>query len=100
MKFAYNIVSALINADRIVVPVGQPNKGKSTELEVIQRSPAEPEPAIGIRYDNISHWPKFGEDKRKCRLCKTGQSSVCCQKYKICLSLSHATNCFTEYHTK
>ena len=96
----YNIASALINTGTIFSPISRPSKGKSTELDVIRSSPAEPEPGIDIRYDNNSHWPEFCEDKRKGRLFKTGRSWIYCQKRIICLCLSNARNWFMECHTK
>ena len=100
LKFLYQIASALIRAGTVVNQVGRPRKRSSLEVDIVRRTTSEPEPIVDIRFDNVSHWPEFRADKRKCRLCKTGQSRVFCKKRNICLCLSNARNCFTEYHTK
>ena len=100
LKFVYQVASALIRAGTVVNQVGRPPKRRSLELDVVRRTPFEPEPIADIRFDNVSHRPKFSADKRKCRLCKTGQSRVFYKKCNICLCLNNARNCFTEYHTK
>ena len=74
LKFVYQIASPLIGAGTVVNQVGCPTKDRSLELDVVRRSPSKPEPIVNIRFDNVSHWPEFRADKRKCRSCKTGQS--------------------------
>ena len=100
LKFVYQIASALIRAGTVVNQVGCPPKRRSLELDVVRHTPSESEPIADIRFDNVSHWPEFRADKRKCRLCKTDQSRIVGKKCNICLCLSNARYCFTEYHTK
>ena len=100
LKFVYQVASALIRVGTVVNQLGRPPKCRSLELDVVRRTPSEPELIADIRFDNVNHWPEFRADKRKCRLCKTGQSRVFCKRCNICLCLRNARNCFTEYHTK
>ena len=96
-KFVYQIASAVIRAGTVVNQVGRPPKRRSLELDVVRRTPSEPERIADIQFDNVSHWPEFRADKRKCRLCKTGQSRVFSKKCSTCLCLSNVKNCFAEY---
>ena len=100
LKFVYQIASSLIRAGTVVNQVGRPPKRRSLELDVVRRTPSEPERIADIQFDNVSHWPEFRADKRKCRLWQTGQSRVFCQQQNIFLCLSNARISFTEYHTK
>ena len=68
LKFVYQIASALISAGTVVNQVGRPPKRRSLEFDIVRRTPSEPEPIVDIRFDNVSHWPEFLADKRKCRL--------------------------------
>ena len=68
LKFVYQIASALISAGTVVNQVGRPPKRRSLEFDIVRRTPSEPEPIVDIRFDNVSHWPEFRADKRKCRL--------------------------------
>ena len=100
LKFVYQIASSLIRAGTVVNQVGRPPKRRSLELDVVRRTPSEPEPIADIQFDNVSHCSEFRADKRKCRVCKTDQSRGFCKKCNICFCLSNARNCFTEYNTK
>ena len=68
LKFVYQIASALISTGTVVNQVGRPPKRRSLEFDIVRRTPSEPEPIVDIRFDNVSHWPEFLADKRKCRL--------------------------------
>ena len=100
LKLTSIIASSLTKASKAVKSVGQPSKRSLDQSDVTTPSPKRlakaltPIPATGVHYDNVGHWPECGDDKRKCRLCKTGQSHVFCSKCNICLSLSNARNCF------
>ena len=100
LKFVYQSASALIRTGTVVNQVRLPPKGRSLEFHVVRRTSSEPGPIVDIRFDNVSHWPEFRADKRKCRLWQTGQSRVFCQQQNIFLCLSNARISFTEYHTK
>ena len=100
LKFVYQIASSLIRAGTVVNQVGRPPKRRSLELDVVRRTPSEPEPIADIRFDNVKHWSEFRADKRKCSLRKTDQSRDFCKKCNICFRLSNARNYFTEYYTK
>ena len=97
LKFVYQRASALIRTGTVVNQVRLPPKRRSLEFHVVRRTSSEPEPIVDIRFDNVSHWPEFRADKRKCRLCKTGQSRVFSKKCSTCLCLSNVKNCFAEY---
>ena len=94
LKFVYQIACAQIRVGTVVNQVGRPPQCRSLELDVVRCTPSEPEPIADIRFDNVSHWPEFQADKRKWRLCKTGQSQVFCKKCNISLCLSNARNLF------
>ena len=82
---------------------GRPSKCLSTEPETTQ-GPSRKKPVqeleVAARVDCIGHWPEHRLNKRKCRLCKTGQSRIYCMKCDICLCLNGTRNCFVEYHTE
>nr|CAH7712594.1 unnamed protein product [Callosobruchus chinensis] len=66
------------------------------------RVPVSVRPTQDVRYDQIGHFPTFGE-KGRCKLCTNGQTSVFCEK--CCLRLcivpgKNSRNCFTIYHMK
>jgi hypothetical protein len=63
------------------------------------KKPVVPRPVDDTRYDGADHLPIF-EEKGRCRLCKTGQTSICCSKCKTRLCMTKARNCFFEFHVK
>ena len=91
LEFVYQIASAWNRAGAVVNQVGRRPKCRSLELDVVRRTPSGPESIVGIRFDNVSHWPEFRAGEGKCRLCKIGQSGVFCKKCNICLCLSNDT---------
>ena len=106
LKFTSIIASSLTKASKAVKSVGRPSKRSLDQSDVTTPSLKRlakvptPIPATDVRYDNVGHWPECRDDKRKCRLCKTGQSRVFCSKCDICLCLSNARNCFLDFHSK
>ena len=101
LKFTIAIASALIHSRTLVSGVGRPLKRKSSGGygSNSKKVPTAPSPIDDIRFDHVSHWPEYKPDKRKCKLCKIGQSRVYCIKCKVCLCLSNERNCFLKYHT-
>lgn len=52
-----------------------------------------------LRYDGIQHYPDI-EEKGRCKLCKTGQTTIKCIKCSIRLCLTKDRNCFYKFHHK
>jgi len=96
LKFTTSIASGLTSTNTIRSrPIGRPVRSSTDETKK-RKLPTQV--VNDVRYDNISHWPEFRENKNKCRYCKTGTGRVYCRKCNLCLCLSNARNCFYEFH--
>lgn len=54
-----------------------------------------------IRYDRFDHFPKYSENRLRCKLNScTSRSQLFCPKCNVHLCLNLKQNCFMEYHEK
>ena len=101
LKFTVSIATALVHANSIVNSVGYPSKRRASgSIGENSRKKSTSSPIADIRFDSTSHWLECKSAKRKCKLCKTGQSRGYCLKCQVCLCLSNERNCFLVYDTK
>lgn len=57
-------------------------------------------PSTEVRLDKFDHLPSHSEKRGRCRLCKSGFTSLTCLKCKVLLCLTKERNCFVQYHTQ
>ena len=62
-----------------------------------RRAPDLQKVAQDIRYDKSEHWPKQGEDRPRCFLCKP-KCRIGCSKCETGLCLNKDWNCFWNIH--
>ena len=78
--------------------------GKETKKANIKKAytykwkkPMVPKPIADIRFDEIHHWPEFGDKLNRCRVCSM-LSFVYCSKCRIYLCLQKERNCFKQFN--
>lgn len=100
LKFTTSIAFALTSKNTIRSrSVGRPSRSSTDEtIATRKRKIPTQVPIEDVRYDKISHWPEFRQNRNKCRHCKTGTGRVYCKKCNLCLCLSNARNCFYDFH--
>lgn len=77
------------------VPTDMPGPAENK----IIKKPVVPRPIDDLRYDGIGHLPSI-TDKGRCRMCKSGYSTMICIKCSTRLCIKRERNCFYEFHVK
>ena len=47
----------------------RPKKRTSSPTRTGEKKPMAPKRAVDICYDGIYHWPEFGDERNRCRVC-------------------------------
>ena len=88
LKFTVSIATVLVHANSIVNSVGCLSKRRANgSIGENSRKKSTSSPIVEIRFDSTSHWPECKSAKRKCKLCKAGQSRIYCLKCQVCLCI-------------
>lgn len=78
---------------------GRPSQDDNVEQK--RRCSYEVQPQSSTRFDQVGHFPNYSEAKKRCKLCKSGVTTVFCTKCEVHLCfVPKSKNCFLDYHKK
>lgn len=101
-QFREDLGTSLCTTGKIITPTrGRPLKRPDTSLNIsdLKRVRTVNHIPNSIRFDHVSHWPKWNKTRQRCNLsnCK-GFTFVHCSKCKNSLCFNKNKNCFVKYH--
>ena len=77
---------------------GRPYKKWSlSSVEGEGKKPILPKSIVNVRFNEMHHWPEFGDKRNRCRVCSM-LSSTYCSKCKVNLCIQKEWNCFHDFH--
>ena len=94
IQFQSRIADSLCRSGKVTSTKGRGRPSLNGSFNTQQRkrkAGSVPSPSIDIRSDRCDHFPQFQEKQQRCRLCKSGYSSIKCTKCDVHLCLVKAT---------
>ena len=77
---------------------GRRSKKRSlSPVQIVGKKPMAPKPIADVRYDEMHHWPEFGDERNIWRVCSM-LSSTYRSKCKANLCIQKKRNCFHDFH--
>jgi hypothetical protein len=103
-RFQACIATSLIEVNASRKRVGRPSNDVDPSTPSLQspkvRRLVRIEPNIDARFDEVGHWPKKADKRRRCAKCKNIKTDTTCEKCNVPLCFTEKNDCYRSYHTK